>query len=435
MAAEHPGGIRKASKGIQRGEHLLRRTFEQAAAAGAEQGVAAEQRPMAVEGNMTGGVTRHAEDCEFEAERRQPRTIAVRQRNASHGQAFVAWPKHGGAGLRDQAGSATDVIGMVMRREDGVQLQVFCREAPQYRDSVARIDDGNRIGITCAADQPDVIVLEGGDRRDLEHARVCGISPGAANWPRPRGALYALAMAASARVLADWFTGPLGTMLLEQERAIVERSLECAFGLHCLQVGSWGAPETFLSLARTRRTALIASSSGAGAALVAEPSALALQSDSVDVMLLPHTLEFASEPHEVLREVARVLTGEGELFVLGFEPLGGWSLRNRFTRGGFPPGIERTIPAQRLADWLKLTGFEVGSTERFLYVPPLASLRSGRAAGLFERIGRRAWPRLSGAYLLRARKRVYSMTPVRLRSRVRTAVIGGLAEPAARRAS
>jgi hypothetical protein len=47
----------------------------------------------------------------------------------------------------------------------------------------------------------------------------------------------------------------------------------------------------------------------------------------------------------------------------------------------------------------------------------------------------RAWPRLSGAYLHRARKRVYSMTPVRLRNRLRTAVIGGLTEPAARRAS
>ena len=50
-------------------------------------------------------------------------------------------------------------------------------------------------------------------------------------------------------------------------------------------------------------------------------------------------------------------------------------------------------------------------------------------------MGRRAWPRFSGAYLLRARKRVHSMTPVRMRKRLRTAVIGGLAEPAARRVS
>lgn len=242
-------------------------------------------------------------------------------------------------------------------------------------------------------------------------------------------------MTARARNLDGWLAGPLGAMLLEQERAIVAQSLECAFGLHCLQIGAWGEADTFLSLARTRRAALVASRDTPGAALVAEPAALALQSDSVDVLLLPHTLEFAAEPHEVLREAVRVLAGEGELVLLGFEPLGGWSLRHAFTRGGFPPGLLRTIPAHRLADWLKLLGFEVGVAERFLYVPPLSSLRSGKAGGVLERIGRRVWPRLSGAYLLHARKRNFTMTPVRLRNRLRTAVIGSLVEPAARRAS
>jgi hypothetical protein len=136
----------------------------------------------------------------------------------------------------------------------------------------------------------------------------------------------------------------------------------------------------------------------------------------------------------VLREVGRVLRGEGELLVLGFEPLGSWSLRNSFTRGGCPPGLRRTISESRLADWLKLLGFEVGVAERFLYAPPISALRTGKARGWLERIGGRAWPRLSGAYLLHARKRVHTMTPVRLRNRIRTAVIG-VAEPAARRAS
>jgi SAM-dependent methyltransferase len=223
-------------------------------------------------------------------------------------------------------------------------------------------------------------------------------------------------------------------MLLEQERARVGTSLECAFGLHCVQVGSWGGSDAFLAHARTRRTALVAMPGVPGAAVIAEPAALALLSDSVDVMLLPHTLEFEPDPHEVLREVVRVLRGEGELLVLGFEPLGSWSLRNAFTRGGCPPGLRRTISERRLADWLKLLGFEVDAAERFLYAPPLRALHTGQARGWLERIGRRAWPRLSGAYLLHARKRVHSMTPVRLRSRGRTAVIG-VAEPAARRAS
>ena len=232
----------------------------------------------------------------------------------------------------------------------------------------------------------------------------------------------------------EWLAGPLGQMLLEQERLHVASSLECAFGLHCVQIGCWGEPDAFLALARTRRTALVAMPGVAGAALFAEPSALPLQSDSVDVMLLPHTLEFEADPHEVLREVGRVLRGEGELLVLGFEPLGAWSLRDAFTRGGCPPGMKRKISESRMADWLKLLGFDVGAAERFLYAPPLRSLHSGKARGWLERIGRRAWPRFSGAYLLHARKRVHTLTPVRLRSRMRTAVIG-VAEPAARRAS
>ena len=232
----------------------------------------------------------------------------------------------------------------------------------------------------------------------------------------------------------EWLAGPLGQMLLEQERIHVASSLECAFGLHCVQIGCWGESDAFLALARTRRTALVAMPGDSGAALFAEPAALPLQSDSVDVMLLPHTLEFEPDPHEVLREVGRVLRGEGELLILGFEPLGAWSLRDVFTRGGCPPGLKRKISESRMADWLKLLGFEVGAAERFLYAPPFSSLHSGKARGWLERIGRRAWPRFSGAYLLHARKRVHSLTPVRLRSRMRTAVIG-VAEPAARRAS
>ena len=241
-------------------------------------------------------------------------------------------------------------------------------------------------------------------------------------------------MNAHPRDRGEWLAGPLGQMLLEQERERVGSSLDCAFGLHCVQLGGWGEPDVFLAHARTRRTALVAMPGVPGATLIAEPAALPLQSDSVDVMLLPHTLEFEPDPHEVLREVGRVLRGEGELIVLGFEPLGSWSLRDAFTRGGCPPGLRRTISERRLADWLKLLGFEVAAAERFLYAPPLSALHTGQARGWLERIGRRAWPRLSGAYLLHARKRVHSMTPIRLRSRMRTAVIG-VVEPAARRAS
>ncbi len=235
--------------------------------------------------------------------------------------------------------------------------------------------------------------------------------------------------------LQDWFQSPLGRALLQQEADIVAAALERVFGVQGLQVGGWGPPDLFLTHARTRRAALVASPGTQGAVLSCEAWALPLQSDSVDAMLLPHTLEFSTDPHEVLREAGRVLSPEGELLVLGFEPLGTWGWRHALSPTGFPPGLCRSLTAGRLADWLKLLGFEVGKTERFLYTPPMARLQRGRARELFEYAGQRLWSRLSGAYLLRARKRVHGMTPIRMRFRMRTAVVGGMPEPAARQSA
>lgn len=232
--------------------------------------------------------------------------------------------------------------------------------------------------------------------------------------------------------LEQWFDSPLGQALLEQERAAVAEALECVFGEEFLQVGAWGRPGQFLDLARTQRRALLAARGGAAGSIRSHPSALPIQSDSIDALLLPHTLEFEAEPHQVLREAERVLRAEGCLVVVGFEPLGGWGLRSRVTAGGFPPGLDRLLSERRLADWLKLLGFDVDPARRFLYSLPLARAQSGRPRRWAEGAGRTLWPRLSGAFVLRARKRVYSVTPIRLQFRSRRAVLGGLAEPTTR---
>jgi SAM-dependent methyltransferase len=232
--------------------------------------------------------------------------------------------------------------------------------------------------------------------------------------------------------LAKWLTDPLGGALLEQERAAMAEALECVFGVQCLQVGAWGPPGLFLDLARTQRRALLAAAGDPVGVIRSDPASLPIQSDSIDALILPHTLEFAGDPHQVLREAERVLTAEGSLVILGFEPLGSWATRHRLAGGGFPPGLARFLMERRLADWLKLLSFDVDPAIRFLYTLPLPRAQSGRAGRWAERAGRMVWPRLSGAYLLRAKKRVYSMTPLRPQFRARPAVLGGLAEPTTR---
>lgn len=234
--------------------------------------------------------------------------------------------------------------------------------------------------------------------------------------------------------LQDWFDSPLGRALLVQEREAMAAALECAFGVECLQVGAWGPPGHFLDLARTQRRTLL-SAAGPGATrgdICAQPSSLSIQADTIDVLLLPHTLELEADPHEVLREAQRVLRPEGCLLVLGFEPLGSWAVRGRLGKEGFPPGIERLLSERRLADWLKLLGFDVDPASRYLFTLPFARAQSGRLRRWADGVGRALGSRLSGAYLLAARKRVHAVTPIRLSFRPRPAVLGGLAEPTTR---
>ena len=157
---------------------------------------------------------------------------------------------------------------------------------------------------------------------------------------------------------------------------------------------------------------------------------LAIASDSIDAVLLPHTLEYEPDPHEILREVGRILSGEGHLIVLGFRPLSSWGMRHLFARHGFPPGIERLIGERRLRDWLKLLGFEIVDARRYLFALPWGAAASPE--GFFERAGESMWPLFASGYMLKARKRVYALTPIRPRWRLRPAVVGGLIEPTTR---
>ena len=232
----------------------------------------------------------------------------------------------------------------------------------------------------------------------------------------------------SGAALDEWLAGPFGRLLIDAERRQLSASLEDVFGTHFVQIGHWGPPDAFLPLARTPRRGLVAEP-GARGDCVSHATSLALQTLSVDAILLPHTLEFEPEPHEVLREVERVLVGEGHVLILGFEPGGPWAIRHYLSRRGFPPGLIKMMSRGRLRDWLRLLGFEVIEIRRFVHVLPLDSLTSGAFGRGMEHFGRHLDGRLGSAYLLKARKRVYSLTPIRPRRRSAPALAGAVIEP------
>lgn len=239
----------------------------------------------------------------------------------------------------------------------------------------------------------------------------------------------------------DWFEGPLGTRVLREEAALASLALDDVFGFELLQVGAWGPARHLLDGARTQHTTLLAPEMTSGVTLCAPLDSLPFRSDCIDAIFLPHTLELVEDPYAVLREAERVLCAEGCLMICGFNPFSGWGVRRGFAkylgRPAFPPQTQRMLSERRLRDWVALLGFDVDSVYGYLgllpskgRLPRLSDVAAREPAGNVRVMAARPRAALTaGAYLLKARKRVKTMTPVRPRRRVRQRVLVGAAEP------
>jgi SAM-dependent methyltransferase len=227
-------------------------------------------------------------------------------------------------------------------------------------------------------------------------------------------------------VQADWFEGPLGARVLREEAALAPLALDDVFGFELLQVGAWGPARHLLAGARTQHTILVAPEMDAGVTLCAPLDSLPFRSDSIDAIFLPHTLELVEDPYAVLREAERVLCAEGCLMICGFNPFSGWGIRRASAhylgRPVFPPQTQRMLSERRLRDWVALLGFDVDNV--YGYLGLLSTKGRPRTPAARPRA---AWT--AGAYLLKARKRVKTMTLVRPRRRARQRVLVGAAEP------
>jgi SAM-dependent methyltransferase len=206
--------------------------------------------------------------------------------------------------------------------------------------------------------------------------------------------------------LSEWFGTPQGRYVLDWELGQFALATEDVFGYRAVQAGLPGID--FLRGNRIPFRFTLALEHGA--ALAADPMQLPLANQSVDLVVLPHTLESVADPHLVLREAERVLIPEGQLVISGFNPLSFWRLRQMFARGGAgAPWDARFIGLLRLKDWLHLLGFELNGGRFGSYAPPFANPKWLARFSFMEKAGARWWPIMGGVYVVRAVKRVHGM--------------------------
>ena len=219
----------------------------------------------------------------------------------------------------------------------------------------------------------------------------------------------------------EWLQTPVGQYLLAWEQGEFDEAVADVFGFHAVQLGlheidalkgnrmphrwmSVDDPETSSGMQTHRRAV----------AFVSEFSALPFAANSLDLLILPHTLELGADPHACLREVERVLVPEGRVIISGLNPASLWGFRQRrahwYRRAGFG---ESFLPQQgefigywRLRDWLRLLGFEVETSRFGCYRPSVNNRGWLDRFAWMDRLGRRWWPIFGAVYFVVAVKKV-----------------------------
>ena len=210
--------------------------------------------------------------------------------------------------------------------------------------------------------------------------------------------------------LPDWLASPAGQYLCAWEQTYLDRAVVDLFGFHALQLGfpaldglqanrmphRWLASDAHpehLPLGRD--------------VVLTNYEALPFPNASLDLLVLPHTLELSYDPHATLREVERVLVPEGRVVICGFNPNSLWGLSKSFKRGFSELGD--FIGQRRLRDWLQLLSFEVESTSFGCYRPAVKTERWLQRWDWMDEAGVRWWPILGSVYGMVAVKRVQGM--------------------------
>ena len=206
--------------------------------------------------------------------------------------------------------------------------------------------------------------------------------------------------------LDAWLQTPQGRYVMAWEQAAVNTAVADVFGYNAIQLG---LPQ-FDLLAQNRIPLRQLAHDSGKVDVLCDLRQLPFAAHSIDLVVMSHLLEFHDDPHQILREVERVLIPEGEAVIAGFNPISIWGMRRRLPNcpQQFPWNGHYLSPS-RLKDWLQLLGFEVDSANFGCYAPPFRNDRWLQRCQFMENIGHRWWSFAGGVYVLRAVKRVHSM--------------------------
>ena len=226
--------------------------------------------------------------------------------------------------------------------------------------------------------------------------------------------------------LEGWLQTPAGVYVRAWEQTCLDNLTADIFGFNAVQIGmpqidalaANRMPYKWLADSKVRPAPAAGAQQAASAAplrpvaLTLDYTELPFASHSMDLVVLPHVLEFSTDPHQVLREVERVLIPEGQVIICGFNPASLWGARHVMRRVGgasFLPRTEELITMPRMKDWLKLLNMTASQSHFGCYAPACRTEKWLHRYAFMDNAGPRWWPFFGGVYIVQAIKRVKGM--------------------------
>jgi SAM-dependent methyltransferase len=209
----------------------------------------------------------------------------------------------------------------------------------------------------------------------------------------------------------------LGSSLLDAEANLLAPLLERHFGKHALLIG---VPSQIKLLHATHipchsLLSPVITEKKIPGYIESDFHELPILTGSIDLVIMPHTLEVVDNPRQLLAEACRIVKPEGLIAICGFNPYSAWGLRKMLAKKKTIPWQSNFIRSQQIKSWLHLVDFEMEQHTSALFRPPVRNEVLYKKLHYLERIGNKCFPMFGGVYVLLARAKVIPLTPIRLK--------------------
>lgn len=215
-----------------------------------------------------------------------------------------------------------------------------------------------------------------------------------------------------------WYGTELGRQIFDLEKALLDQLLPELFGYHLMQMGVVNSP-LLTSSSPIKHQFFVGevsdkSQGGPSGAVQSKITELAIASDSIDVAVLHHNLDFHHNPHGVLREVGRTVMPGGKIVIVGFNPWSWWGAVRLFLKNASrAPWNGNFLSPYRVSDWLNLLDFEIEGCECVCYGLPTVNPKTSKYLSWIGSMARRWLSQTGAVYTVVATKRVSTFTPVK----------------------